>query len=68
MLSGNDAGMRGKLEGIEVAAGVPVTMLRIEVRPGIAVKGKIDMAMFAKKPQWAWISFHAPLRIAQRGP
>lgn len=56
---GGERSMRGKVEGIVVAAGSPVTGLRIEVVPSIMVKGRIDLAMFgATRPRWAWISIH----------
>jgi hypothetical protein len=58
---GNGGGnpMRGELSGITVAAGVPVTGLRLQLRAATVVKGRVDLSAFAaKKPEWAWISFH----------
>ncbi|MFY9342523.1 MAG: carboxypeptidase-like regulatory domain-containing protein [Planctomycetota bacterium] len=51
--------LRGQLQGIEAAGGVPVTGLRIALEPAMVVKGTVDLAALgAKKPQWAWLSFH----------
>ncbi|MCA8976413.1 MAG: carboxypeptidase regulatory-like domain-containing protein [Planctomycetes bacterium] len=57
--AGEKSGMRGELEGIKVMAGVPVTGLRVELRPVAVVKGSLDLSMFgSEKPRWAWISIH----------
>ncbi|MCR9244533.1 MAG: carboxypeptidase-like regulatory domain-containing protein [bacterium] len=54
-----DEAQKGRVENIEVMAGVPITNLRIETRPAIQVSGRIDVAMFGNdKPRWAWISIH----------
>jgi hypothetical protein len=56
---GDKDGMRGRLRDIDVAGGVPVTGLRVELRAAMVVKGRVDMSAFqAKPPEWAWISFH----------
>lgn len=55
-----DSSMRGKLEGLELTAGVPATMLRLEVHPAITVKGKVDMTVFGnEEPRWVWLSVHS---------
>ncbi|MCA8951099.1 MAG: carboxypeptidase regulatory-like domain-containing protein [Planctomycetes bacterium] len=55
-----DEAKRGRLDGISVTAGVPVTDLRIVVLPAISVSGRVDMSMFSsgEKPQWVWIAVH----------
>jgi hypothetical protein len=48
---------RAGVDGIELAAGVPVTGLRLAMAPVAAVKGRVDLAMFgSEKPRWGWIS------------
>lgn len=53
----SDNGVRGKLDGIQVTGGVPVTGLRIQVQPAIVVSGRIDLSSFGnKKAEWMWVS------------
>jgi hypothetical protein len=53
-----DREARGKLEGVEAIGGVPVTGLRLQLQQALVVKGRIDMASLAKKPEWSWLGFH----------
>ncbi len=54
-----DEPSEGKVTGVKVTGGVPVTNLRIDMRATIQVKGRLDFAMFGnEKPQWTWISVH----------
>lgn len=51
--------LRGSLDGIEVSAGIPVEGLRLEVRPAMVVKGRVDLSSFgANKPNWGWLGFY----------
>lgn len=55
---GEHAG-RGRLEGIAVAAGIPLDSLRIEMQKGITVKGRVDLTRLGDhKPDRCWIVFH----------
>lgn len=52
-------GGRGKLDEVEVAGGVPLSGLRLQLSQGILVKGSVDLAVLAgKTPRWSWLSFH----------
>ncbi len=54
--SGRD-GMRGELEALEVTGGIPVSGLRLTLRPAVAVKGRIDLSVLGgKKANWIWVS------------
>lgn len=53
----SENGVRGKLDGIEVTGGVPVSGLRIQVQPAVVVRGRIDLSSFGgKKAEWMWVS------------
>jgi hypothetical protein len=62
-----DREARGKLEGVEAIGGVPVTGLRLQMQQALVVKGRIDMASLAKKPQWSWLAFHRADGAAGKG-
>lgn len=52
---------RGSVSDLAVRAGVPMTDVRIEMKPTLVVKGRVDFAAFgATKPQWVWIAFYRP--------
>jgi hypothetical protein len=54
---GGEAGGRGKVEGIEVAAGLPVD-LRIDLEATILVQGRVDLAILNGTPRWGWLAFY----------
>jgi uncharacterized GH25 family protein len=59
--SGGDGAGRGAVEGVVVAAGMPIENLRIELQKGIVVKGTVALAALGQeKPRWVWVAFHRP--------
>jgi protocatechuate 3,4-dioxygenase beta subunit len=52
--------LRGELGDLRAEGGRPLDGLRLQLRAAIKVSGRVDLAVFATKPDWIWVGIHRP--------